>query len=442
PLVAASRARGNLTQELSDHFAWQPFLVTDKTINAFALPGGYVGVHLGLISMTATSDELASVLAHEMSHVTQRHIARMIGNEQRVSMVGIASMILGILAAARSPQAGEALIVGGQAVTAQGQLNFSRDREREADRVGFGVLQGAGYQPAGMAGMFERLAAASRLTDSGDFPYLRSHPLTTERIGEARARLGVNADENPAMSKNLLEHAAYRGRARALMDPRAAALARVAANEGGAATSKAERLTSVYAAALAATKLKEWPRADEMLAQARELAQGDAGAARAVALLQAESSIERGDAARAAAALAPHAGDGTRPVAMLQARLALLPGTPRAQLRRSVDELQTWVALHPKDALAWTYAAQAWERLDEPLRAVRAQAEVRVAIGDYDGAVDRLHAGQTLARKSAARDSIEASVIEARMRDVQALRRREMADERGNNKDKSEEPKS
>ncbi|MBL8302342.1 MAG: M48 family metalloprotease, partial [Ideonella sp.] len=179
PLVAAARARGEIGADISQRFAWEPFLVRDRSVNAFALPGGYVGVHLGLIAMTTSSDELASVLAHELSHVTQRHIARGITNSRRQSLLSAAAMILGVLAASRSrsADAANAVIAGGQAAGIQGMLNFSRDMEREADRIGFGLLTGAGFAPAGMAAMFEKLDQASRLNDSGGFPYLRSHPL-------------------------------------------------------------------------------------------------------------------------------------------------------------------------------------------------------------------------------------------------------------------------
>lgn len=433
PLLGASRSRGDLPAELADHFAWETFLVRDRSINAFALPGGFVGVHMGLIAMTSTRDELASVLAHEMSHVTQRHIARMIGNSQRTSMIGIAAAILGILAASRSPEAANALITGGQAVTAQGQLNFSRDMEREADRVGYGVLVGAGFQSAGMAGMFEKMASASRLNDSNNFPYLRSHPLTTERIGEARSRLGVGAVAAAGrLTKGPLEHAVMRGRARVLMDLRAEALGRIGASDAEPTPdSTAEHLAAQYAVALAAVRQRDWTRADAAIKTAAGLAQAEPGAARQVNLLRAESLIERGDAQRAGEALAAFAGDSSRPVRLLRARQTLMGGVPRAELQRSADELQTWVALYPQDALAWDYAAQSWDRLGQPLRAVRAQAEARVAIGDLEGAVDRLRSGQRLARQSPARDSVEASVIEARLRDVQGQRRRELADERG-----------
>ena len=200
PLMAAARDRGELGPELEDRFAWDLLLVRDRSVNAFALPGGYMGVHTGLIAVVSSADELAAVLAHELSHVTQRHISRLMTKQQQQTPWVIGAMILGALAASKSPNAANAAIVGGQALAAQGQLNFSRDMEREADRVGFGVMTQAGFEGQGVSGMFEKLQQAARLNDSGAYPYLRSHPLTTERIAEARARLqtGEQAGQNPS----------------------------------------------------------------------------------------------------------------------------------------------------------------------------------------------------------------------------------------------------
>ena len=232
PLLAAAKVRGDLGEDLSERFPYQPFLVRDPSVNAFALPGGYLGVHLGLMAITQTRDELASVLAHEMTHINQRHIARSIANSRQQSLISIATTILGVIAATQSGggNAAGALITSGQAVGIQGQLNFSRDMEREADRIGSSVMASAGFNPAGMASMFERLQKASRLNDSGNFPYLRSHPLTTARIGEARARLEAGeagaAAVLPAVVlvsgsiATLLEHTAALARARVLMDVR------------------------------------------------------------------------------------------------------------------------------------------------------------------------------------------------------------------------------
>jgi predicted Zn-dependent protease len=432
PLVAAARRRGEIGPDLDQRFAWEPFLVRDRSVNAFALPGGYIGVHLGLIAMTSTRDELASVLAHELSHVTQRHIARSIANSKRTSLLGAVATILGILAATRSSHgdAANAAIAGGQAASIQGQLNFSRDMEREADRIGYGVLTSAGFAGSGMASMFEKLSQASHLNDSGGFPYLRSHPLTTERIGEARARLGANV---PAPQVGVLEHTAAQARARVLMDTRVDSLRRwQALDADNTAATPADKLAMATESALASTLLRDWSRADASIAKAAALPAGSESgerAQRAVTLLAAQSMLERGDPARAEAALKPYAAEGSRPVTLLSGRVALARNDP-AGWKRASEDLQTWVSGHPNDAEGWLVLGQLCGRLGQPLRALRAEAEARLALGDLAGAVDRLRAGQRLARGGGSVDFIEASVIDARLRDIEKQRRQIAQEER------------
>lgn len=433
PLLAAARQRGEISDELQSRFAWEPFLVRDRSVNAFALPGGYMGMHLGMISLTTSRDELASVLAHEMSHITQRHIARTVASGRQSSMIGIASMILGIMAASRSPEAANALIATGQAASIQGQLNFSRDMEREADRVGSGVLVQAGFEPSGMPSMFEKLQQANRLNDFNQFPYLRTHPLTTERIGEARARLGLpGSAAHPSNDRDArMLHAAMRGRARALMDGRGETQQRLLQGVSVAVQpgDEAEALTLAYAGALAALRLGQWTVADAGVARALTLARGHPAALRAVKVLQAESLIEHGQAAQVGDLLL--AGDGSRVMTLLAARAALAPSVDAVQGRRSQEALQTWVALNPSDASAWTLLSRLYERTNQTLPAVRAQAEAQLALGDLRGAVDRLRAGQRLARRNPGQaDSIEAAVIDARLKDVESLRKRLSAEER------------
>jgi len=445
PLVAAARERGEIGPDLDQRFAYELFLVRDRSVNAFALPGGFVGVHLGLIAMTVTRDELASVLAHEMTHVNQRHIARGFANSKKLSMVSVAALILGVLAASRanSPDATNAVIAGSQAAGIQGQLNFSRDMEREADRIGFQVMTTAGYSPGGMAAMFDKLQQAARLNDFGNYPYLRSHPLTTERIGEARARLGTEQEgAGPAgrLAFSPLEHTTSQARARVLMDPRVDSLRRWQAQDGDspAAATPAEKLAAAYSSALASTLLRDWARAEASLQRAVELVRGsprsDSRAVRAVDLLVAQVAIERGDLPRARSALAPYAAEATRPVLLLASQTALAAaGTAAAPqevpaLTQSAEQLQTWVATHPGDADAWGLLGRVWTRLGQPLRALRAEAEWRAALGDLNGAIDRLRAGQRLARGGGPVDFIEASVIDSRVRWLESQRRQQLTD--------------
>ena len=442
PLVAQARVRGNISPDIEQRLAWEPFLVRDKEVNAFALPGGYVGVNLGLMALTATRDELASVLAHEMSHITQRHIARSIANSKRQTLMSLATLLAGIVVASRagtsSIDAANAAVVGSQALAVQGQLNFSRDMEREADRVGFAVMSGAGFAPGGMAAMFEKLDVAARLNDFGGYPYLRSHPLTSERIGEARSRLGAAP---PVAPVSRLEHSVAQARARVMMDSRFDALRRWQALDGDrVASTTGDKLMNAYESALASTLLRDWARADASIATATGLVQGatpkDAHAERLIALLNVQSLLARGDVSRATTALAPYATDNSRPVLLLsaQATLAAAPPGPAAAenpaLRQHAEQLQTWVTVHPHDSLAWTALSQVQERLAQPLRAIRSDAESRLALGDLNGAADRLQAGQRRARSGGAVDFIDVSVIDARLRDIELQRRQQKEDQK------------
>ncbi len=164
------------------------FMVRDNTINAFAMPGGFVGVHTGLLLAAQTESELAGVLAHEVAHVTQHHLARLLGKQEQMSIPTLAAVVLGLLAARAHPDLAQAVIVGAGATGIQSQLNYTRDFEREADRIGFQFLQQAGFDVGGMGSFFERMQKATRLYENNAPAYLRTHPLTTERIADMQNR--------------------------------------------------------------------------------------------------------------------------------------------------------------------------------------------------------------------------------------------------------------
>jgi beta-barrel assembly-enhancing protease len=327
------------------------------------------------------------------------------------------------------------VLTGTQAATLQGQLNFSRDVEREADRVGFQVMTTAGFAPGGMAAMFEKMDISMRLSDYGGWPYLRDHPLTAERIGEARARAGITTQE-PHFS--VFEHTIAEARARVLEDPRVDALRRWQNQDADVQASTNDKLLALAASAQASSLLHDWARADTSYAKALGIVRGgpnsSARAERALVLLQAQSLLDRREPARAAETMKAYANETSRPALLLEAQIALAeapaldPGN--AALKARASDLQTWVALHPEDALAWGALGEIWDRLGVPLRSLRAEAESRYAMGDLVGAIERLHAGQRMARGGGPVDFIDASVIDSRLRDIEAQRRQIEADQR------------
>ncbi|HEV2007760.1 MAG TPA: M48 family metalloprotease, partial [Burkholderiales bacterium] len=165
------------------------FAVREPSINAFALPGGFVGVHTGLLTAADTESEVASVLAHEITHVTQHHIARLFGAQKQMQLPAMIAMAAAILAARSRPDVASGVAMAAQGAAISGQLSYSRDFEREADRIGFQTLQSAGFDVRAMPAFFEKLQRFTRISDDGSAPgYLRSHPLTADRVADAQNR--------------------------------------------------------------------------------------------------------------------------------------------------------------------------------------------------------------------------------------------------------------
>ena len=366
-LQDAARKNGELSQELEDRFAWTLILGKDRQVNAFALPGGYMGVYLGLISVVSSGDELASVIAHETSHITQRHIARMLAQQGKQTPLMLASMLLGALAATRSPDAAMAIMMGGPAAVMQNQLNFSRAMESEADRMGYSLMAPAGFAPQGFVSMFGKLQQASRLNDNGSWPYLRSHPLTTQRIADMHSR--IPQDATPLASASL-EQLMMAARARVLMRPGVDTWRQWVAepqDAGFAARPRPQRVAAWYAAALSAVQLADPAAARQALRGLQGEVAGDAAAARQARLLGAELELAAGDAPAAlsylegslalADASQPDA-PRRRPELLLRTQALLRTGSAAGM----TAPLQTWLATHPGDATAWQALAQVWQQ--------------------------------------------------------------------------------
>ncbi|MDD9981765.1 MAG: M48 family metalloprotease [Gammaproteobacteria bacterium] len=163
------------------------FVVEDDSLNAFAAPGGFIGLNSGMVLATQSESEFASVLAHEIAHVTQRHIVRAIDHASRSNLPVLAGILAAIIVGAHDVEAGQAAAAAVIGTTAQSQINFTRQNEMEADRVGIRILADAGFDPRAMAGVFETLQDAARYSPRPP-EYLSTHPVTTNRIAEARDR--------------------------------------------------------------------------------------------------------------------------------------------------------------------------------------------------------------------------------------------------------------
>lgn len=164
------------------------FIVADDAINAFAAPGGFIGTHSALILSARNESELAGVLAHEIAHVTQKHLVRAYDSASRMGLPTAAAILAAILIGTQNSEAGQAAIMTVQAGSIQQQIDFTRANEKEADRIGMQTLMRSEFDPKGMPGFFERLQQSARYYGDGVPPFLRTHPVTTDRIADSMAR--------------------------------------------------------------------------------------------------------------------------------------------------------------------------------------------------------------------------------------------------------------
>ena len=164
------------------------FIVKDASINAFAAPGGFIGMHSALILTAHNESELAGVLAHEIAHVTQKHLVRAYDSASRMGLPMAAAILAAILIGSQDSEAGQAAIMSVQAGAIQQQINFTRANEKEADNIGMQTLARSEFDPRGMPDFFERLQQATRYYGQGLPPFLSTHPVTTDRIAESMAR--------------------------------------------------------------------------------------------------------------------------------------------------------------------------------------------------------------------------------------------------------------
>lgn len=358
------------------------FVVDDPTINAFAMPGGNIGVHTGLLLAAQSESELASVVAHEIAHVTQDHIARMVAAQSQSYWPTMAALALALLASRSNPNVAGAAIASTQAYSIQSQLNYSRDYEREADRLGYDMLTRAGFDARGMSGFFNRLQRASRFYDSSAPAYLRTHPLTSDRIADMEARSEAAAYQQVQDS---LDFQLVRARLRAregtpqdaVVAARAALKERRFSNETAARYTLVSALVRTRAFGEAEAELKPLLAAKPVHPMIQQLA--------------AQTALTAGNAARALERYAAGAADhpGYRPLQYGHAATLIAAG----RAAEAVERLERQLTLYPLDRRLWRLAAQAHAQLGHRLLSHRAQAESLALAGNLVAAIEQLNLG-------------------------------------------------
>ncbi len=408
------------------------FPMRDAQINAFSLPGGFIGVNSGLVIMTRTESELASVLGHEMGHVLQRHIARMLGANEKTGYAALASMLVGVLAGvlAHSGDLGSAIAIGGQAYAVDNQLRFSRGAEREADRVGFQLLAAAGYDPYGMPAFFERLEHAT-MGDAAVPEYVRTHPLTIDRIADMDDRARRVPYRQPRQSP---EYAFVRARLRILQIRTPSDIAIEVARMRNEIDQRVAPNVAAnwYGIALGQLRLEHFAEADAALKEARtrfaqtEQDEGEKDEAAlstpSLDVLGAEIARRAGrtdDALRLAQVAqqrwpASHAAI----IAHLQALLAAKRfGEAQALARRQAES-------DPAQPDWWSYLAQAAQGSGDTVLRRRAQAEKLALDGAWPSAIRQLRE----ARDDRAVTFYDQSIIIARLHDFEQRYKDEQKD--------------
>lgn len=408
-----------VTHPSAQGFQLELFAVEDRSINAFALPGGFIGVHTGLLAAAQAESELASVLAHEIGHVTQRHIARMLSANKQSSTIAMASLLAALLAARANPQAAMGVASLGSTVQMQQMLGFSRDAEREADRAGVEMLQQAGFDPQGMVDFFGRLQAASRLTESSLPPYLRTHPLSGERMTDIQNRLLSLRYRQHADSADF---ALLRLRLRATADRTSDGLIRA---RGVLARQMEDGIVPAfaghYALAANAHAASEWGLARLAISRARE---AQPASHSFVENLAATVELDAGHPQAALALTDQATRRFGRSLALERTRMRALASLKdfSASIRVAEQALEQW----PQDAQMWEALARARAARGEDAQAHLAMAEVHILNGVLLAAIDQLQSAQ----RTRQLDFYTSSRVDARLRDLRAQHLREVEDRR------------
>ena len=419
---------GGANEQGSGAYNFEIFVVKDSSINAFALPGGFIGFHTGLIVSAETDSEVASVMGHETGHVLQRHLARELDKQTTNMMIALAGMALGALAASRNPNAGVGIMQGGQALAVNNQLSYSRDAEREADRVGFQILSASGYDVNGAPDFFQRLQRATGIMDNGVPAYVRTHPLTTERIADMqdRARMVKQATVPTAIEFYFIK-------ARARFEQSGTTSGMYDLKNTFESLSKqsapGKQMEGFYGLALVAQRQGRIDQAESYLQQARNVAHASSAPGSPIQrqslsldVTASELALAKGkyeDALQIAqATMRAYPQSYAASVAMINAELKL------GRTNDAIAWLKARTKTQPNEILWWGLLSKAYDQAQNVPMRHYALGEKYALEGAWPSAIEQLK----IARSSGGSDFYQASTIDARLRDMQRRYQEEMKD--------------
>ena len=393
-----------LSQADSVRFPFQFLLIRDDSINASAFLGGVLQLHTGLFLYAENESELASVIAHEITHVTQRHIARYLESQSRSTPLTIAGLVGSVALAVVNPQAGMAALQTTLGLKMQSAINYTRDNEFEADRIGLRLLYNAGFDPNAMASFFQKLADKYQFASTPP-PMLLTHPLPTSRIAEARSR----AQDYPAKNYPVsLEFQLAKARIMVRFQQSGAVdLQRFfeqAAVENGAWQADAAR----YGQALALLQVNEYDKARPLL---EALASRHANSIFILdALTDLDNAQDRFDSAIARLQRAQKQRPDNQVVVINLADSLMQAG----RHQDAATLLDNYLRRHPENLLAWELIAQAYRPLSDESSFRQAQAEVAALKGRYDMAVDQMEIAANLSQDAMQRARLGARLEQLR----------------------------
>jgi predicted Zn-dependent protease len=387
------------------------FLVNDPTINAFALPGGYIGVHTGLISATQSENELAAVLAHEIAHVTQHHIARSVEAAHKAGIPALAGLAAAIALARYNREAGQAAISAVAAGSQQFQLDFTRSNEQEADRIGIQILHSAGFDPRSMPAFFERLQQASRYYGLQAPEFLRTHPVTESRIADSRNRA---EQYPPVQTRDSLAYHLLQTRLRLAQEPNPHK--RVKDFQTALRSDKSPNQEAIrYGYAVALLEAGQLAEAEQQILRLLKKNPEEP----AFLMLHAQLKKARGKPKEAESILAD--------------ALTLYPDNPvltpyyagllleRGQAAKAAELLEAYVDYRPQDPELRKLLAEAQSRSGNRMAAHRSRAEYHYLRGETTEAIEHLKIALNLVKY----DDYQAAQIQARIKEIQRTEKEE-----------------